>query len=191
MSVIETEIMSFAFASKQNMAILKIVLDERMPEAIKIQYTNHINKHNSQVLNDPYPNSGFDLLVPNDVEFTGGSPANPFETVFINHMIKCEMFYKCNEHVKFKPSPFDMVPRSSISKTPLMMANHIGIIDSGYRGDLLAAVRCFSYPYKIQQNTRLFQICHPSRCPIYVKIVNLLDLTSTARGEGGFGSTGV
>jgi dUTPase len=196
MSGIENEIRTFA--SKQNMAILKIVFDEQMPEVVKNEYISHINKHNLQILNDPYPNSGFDLFIPNCVNFLV-----PFETVFINHLIKCEMVYKYNNFANYLSSPFDVVPRSSISKTPLLMANHIGIIDAGYRGDLLAAVRCLPQVgntgemdcrgpiYKIQQNMRLFQVCHPMRCPIYVKIVNLTDLSTTARGEGGFGSTGV
>ena len=35
---------------------------------------------------------------------------------------------------------FEIVGRSSISKSGWMLANNIGIIDSGYRGDLLAAL---------------------------------------------------
>ena len=33
------------------------------------------------------------------------------------------------------------IPRSSIAKTPLMLANSVGIIDAGYRGNLIAAVK--------------------------------------------------
>ena len=32
-----------------------------------------------------------------------------------------------------------LYPRSSISKTPLILANSVGIIDSGYRGNIKAA----------------------------------------------------
>ena len=32
-----------------------------------------------------------------------------------------------------------MYPRSSIYKTPLRLANNTGIIDSGYRGNLMGA----------------------------------------------------
>jgi dUTP pyrophosphatase len=87
-----------------------------------------------------------------------------------------------------------MHPRSSISKTPLMLANHTGIVDSGYRGSLIGAFRWLKTPnqqsYILEKHTRLLQICHPSLCRVVVCLVNEEDLTSTTRGEGGFGSTG-
>jgi dUTPase len=129
---------------------------------------------------------------------------NLFETNFINMRVKAEMFYYDKGGVGVS-SAFYMFPRSSISKTPLMMANHTGIIDMGYRGDLLAAFRylynsplCTTYEvatrvktkYIVEKNTRLVQICHPSLCPIFVKIMeNMEDLSSTQRNTGGFGST--
>ena len=73
-----------------------------------------------------------------------------------------------------------------------MLSNHVGIIDSGYRGNIKAAVRCLNADqYYVQKFQRLVQICHPSLCSIKVKLVETEnDLTSTNRGEGGFGSTG-
>jgi dUTP pyrophosphatase len=91
-------------------------------------------------------------------------------------------------------SGYYVYPRSSISKTPLMLANHVGIIDSGYRGNLMAAVRKLpsaQSEYVVEKHTRLFQICHPSLCPIFVVLVPESELNSSERGEGGFGSTGV
>ena len=89
-------------------------------------------------------------------------------------------------------------PRSSISKTELMLANHTGIIDSGYRGSLIGAFRWLpardagdSPSYTVDPYTRLLQICHPSLCPILVEIVDASQLAVTERGAGGFGSTGV
>ena len=87
--------------------------------------------------------------------------------------------------------PFQIYPRSSISKTPLLLANHVGIIDSGYRGNLITAFRCLENSYLAEKNTRLVQICLPSLGPFHVKIVNEDDLSNTSRGAGGFGSTGV
>jgi dUTP pyrophosphatase len=84
-------------------------------------------------------------------------------------------------------------PRSSISKTPLMLANHVGIIDSGYRGNLIAAIRKLpsdSPEYVVEKHTRLFQICHPTLCPVFVVLVPESELNSSERGAGGFGSTG-
>ena len=81
-------------------------------------------------------------------------------------------------------------------KTPLMLANHTGIIDSGYRGFVKGAFRHLNsvsneQPYHVDKHTRLLQICHPSLCPVLVTIVeNESDLSDSSRGEGGFGSTG-
>jgi dUTP pyrophosphatase len=108
--------------------------------------------------------------------------------------IKTEMFY-CDVNTDvISPCAFNVHPRSSISKTPLMLANHTGIIDSGYRGSLIGAFRQVPYnipnnEYTVSKNSRLLQICHPSLCPIYIMLVNNNDLSSSERGDGGFGST--
>ena len=83
-------------------------------------------------------------------------------------------------------------PRSSISKTPLVLSNHVGIIDSGYRGNLIAMFRNLSgEDYHVEQYTRLIQVCHSSLKPFIVRLANSAeDLGNTSRGSGGFGSTG-
>ena len=82
-----------------------------------------------------------------------------------------------------------VTPRSSISKTPLRMSNSVGIIDAGYRGEIIAKVDNLSNDdYKIEKGTRLFQICDASLEPIELRIVD--KLSETTRGVGGFGSTG-
>ena len=69
------------------------------------------------------------------------------------------------------------------------LANSVGIIDSGYRGNILAAVdNIWDQPYDLKKGTRLFQICAPDLTPINVELVDSLD--ETVRGAGGFGSTG-
>jgi dUTPase len=100
-----------------------------------------------------------------------------------------------NSFEEYMSTGYYLYPRSSIAKTQLMMANHVGVIDSGYRNNLLCAFRYLptgaeTPAYKIPAGMRLVQICHPSLLPIYVNI--LTDekyLTKTAR-IGGFGSTG-
>lgn len=89
------------------------------------------------------------------------------------------------------PMPYYMYPRSSISKTPLRLANSVGIIDSGYRGELMAVVDNPScQKYIVSQGQRLFQICSGDLTPFdNIKIVDSLDQTD--RGAGGFGSTGL
>jgi dUTP pyrophosphatase len=80
--------------------------------------------------------------------------------------------------------------RSSISKTPLILANNVGIIDNGYRGEIMAAVKNMSSePYIVESGTRLFQLSLPNLHPFKVQLVD--ELNTTIRGEGGFGSTNV
>lgn len=89
--------------------------------------------------------------------------------------------------------PYMLVPRSSIVKTPLIMANGIGIIDSSYRGKLKAAVYNMAIEEKsfiVQKHSRLFQIVLFSGQTIdRIEVVDTL--SETVRGDNGFGSTGV
>ena len=81
-------------------------------------------------------------------------------------------------------------PRSSISKTPLRLANSIGLIDAGYRGELLAAVdNIRGEDFTVKAGDRLVQAVAFNGGPISLSIVESLD--ATTRGEGGFGSTDV
>lgn len=95
--------------------------------------------------------------------------------------------------IKERPVSFKIYPRSSMgSKTPLRLANSVGVIDSGYRGNLKACIDCYgSLDYTINEYDRLVQIVAFSGRPIFVKIVdNLDDLGKTIRMDNGFGSTG-
>ena len=169
--------MNFIAPKLKHAAILKMAVNT--PE-LKSFYKDQVDKHNSSLLTDSFPNSGFDLFVPNDIKVSGG-----FKTQMISMDVKCDMKYN-NESCGYF-----MFPRSSISKTPLMLANHTGIIDAGYRGSLIGAFRNVSDDvYNVEKHSRLLQVCHPSLCPIFVELVDESELSTTARGEGGFGSTG-
>ncbi len=86
--------------------------------------------------------------------------------------------------------PYYLIPRSSISKTPLRMANSIGLIDGGYRGEIMAAVdNIRDKPFTVEPGQRLFQLVAMNGSPITFELVE--ELTDTSRGSGGFGSTGV
>lgn len=125
--------------------------------------------------------AGVDLYVPTDTVVPDA------KSVFVGHGIKCKMITRDGT-----PCSYYLYPRSSIAKTPLMMSNHVGIIDAGYRGEIIGAFRNLgSEPYTIAQSTRLVQICAPTLSPIIVKVLPEGEhLDSTTRGSGGFGSTG-
>jgi len=150
-------------------------------------YTKSIENHNNAVLNNPYPNAGFDMFFPEECVFDSSN------SKFVSMGIKCGMNIFDTITEKWKPTGYYSYPRSSISKTPLMLANSVGIIDSGYRGPIIGAFRNTSSdkePYVVEQNARLLQLCAPDLRPIVVELVDESFFETTERGEGGFGSTG-
>lgn len=83
---------------------------------------------------------------------------------------------------------FDLVPRSSISKTGYMLANSVGIIDQNYRGDIIVPLR------KVNKNAenivlpcKIAQLIPRQWYDLTPIEADTLDITS--RGEDGFGST--
>lgn len=176
-------------------AILKLCINNNNSELLEL-YEKHVTNHNKSVLTDEFPNSGFDIFLPKDKIFD-----IELYSTMIDFEIKTEMVYYNKYEKSEENSAFYLFPRSSLSKTPLMLSNHTGIIDSGYRGSIKGAFRWLnSIPvrlpnipneYFMEKHTRLLQICHPSLCPILVEIVNESDLSTTSRGSGGFGSTGI
>jgi dUTP pyrophosphatase len=98
-----------------------------------------------------------------------------------------------------------MLPRSSISKTPMRLANSVGLIDAGYRGEIKAALYAliptggvkdndgYLNDYvKLEHGTRIVQLAAPDLLPFDdIKIVDEIPGGATLRGAGGFGSTGV
>jgi len=169
-------------------AILKLAVNTEDPELLDV-YKKQIEIHNKNMLENPFPDSGFELYVPQKTVFT-----QPYKSVFIDFGVKAEMIYiDTLKHIN-QNTAFQIYPRSSISKTPLMLANHTGIIDSGYRGSLIGALRWLPIEngdYVVDKHTRLLQICHPTLCRIFVKLVDETQLSTSLRGVGGFGSTGL
>ena len=129
-------------------------------------YLNHGHFHKGD--------AGLDLHVLQDDTFKAG------ETKKIKLGISCE-----NQDGK----GYFLFPRSSISKTPLRMANSIGLIDAGYRGEIMAVCdNIKDYDFSIKKGDRLFQLVSPDLSDIKFTIVD--ELSDTTRGTGGFGSTG-
>ena len=129
-----------------------------------------------------YTDAGFDLFVPHDITFYSN------ETQKIDMGIRCSMTYNNI------PCSYYMYPRSSTgSKTPLRLANSVGIIDSGYRGSLISVFdNIKASTYDVKMGDRLVQICSGNLlCPIFPIIVNdITELGITERGQNGFGSSG-
>jgi dUTP pyrophosphatase len=134
-------------------------------------YENHTTHHAGD--------SGLDLFFYEDKVI----PAKT--TTFIPFGIRCEAYPDKDKNTNVA---YYLYPRSSISKTPLRMANSVGIIDAGYRGTIMAAVDNTSEEdYTVVTGQRLFQLCSPTLCPITFELTNTL--SDTTRGDGGFGST--
>ena len=123
-------------------------------------------------------NAGIDLYVPADVVFAPG------ERKFVGMGASAAIIEgdDC--------APFWLLPRSSLSKTGLMMMNSVGVIDKGYRGELIAALwNTLDKKVRVEKGTRLVQVV--SRDMASFSKVMLVDaLPLSLRGEGGFGSTG-
>ena len=79
-------------------------------------------------------------------------------------------------------------PRSSIRKTGLQLSNSVGVIDSGYRGELQATFKTTGFRPKYEVGDRGAQIMIIPHPPI--EFDEVAELSDTERGEGGFGSTG-
>ncbi len=86
-------------------------------------------------------------------------------------------------------SHFWLIPRSSIYKTGLIMANSTGVIDKSYRGELKAPVWSMTANSNVARGDRLFQIVAPDMG--WIRNVRLvISMPDAERGAGGFGSTG-
>ena len=119
--------------------------------------------------------AGLDLFVLEDQTLEAG------ETRAIHFGIQCE---------PADGRAYLLMPRSSISRTPLRMANSIGLIDGGYRGEIIAVCdNIKGAPYTVHQGDRLFQLVALDGSPIEYELRD--ELSATTRGGGGFGSTGL
>lgn len=163
------------------------------------QYLMALNKHNDNVNNENHSDSGFDLFYP---EKSNLLKFENLQAKKIDFKIKCAMVDEKNN-----PCAYYLYPRSSISKTGLRLANSVGIIDSGYRGNICGyfdpinanvsldkkgSRSCFDFIYNVEQGQRFVQICAHDLSPFVVKMVNTVeDLGLTSRGSSGFGSTGL
>jgi dUTP pyrophosphatase len=156
---------------------------------LRNMYEEAVRLHNQLIENNVHSDSGFDLFVPGDYDLQQGVSK-------IDYEINAAMYdmsgntYDVSGNFSV-PSAFCLYTRSSIYKMPLRMTNCVGIIDSGYRGNL-CSVFDVSSNVGLKRGQRLVQVCSPDLVPFKVKLVNTLEeLGQTLRGDQGFGSTGM
>jgi dUTP pyrophosphatase len=93
--------------------------------------------------------------------------------------------------------------RSSISKTSLILANHVGVVDSGYRGEIKFRFKDTQIKKSMSLDNKWKQYASETAYEVGNKIGQLVilpypqidwvesdDLSDSNRGDGGFGSTG-
>lgn len=171
---------------------------------------------NSGVIKPPSQNgdAGYDIVASSEPEIVGSIYQYPYYT---------SVYYvEYNTKIKIEPEKGDgdydffnlIYPRSSISNTNLSLCNSVGVIDSGYRGDLILRFKYIAQPEDMkiiegvtvygEQSSGIVTSINPQR--IYQKgdkIAQIIPckhnkiqleyidcLTQSKRGEGGFGSTG-
>lgn len=172
---------------------------------------------NNAILNLPAKSgdAGYDLIAVNEPRVVGSIYQGLYYTAISHIEYDTELSIepeKIGEEYNFFML---LYPRSSIVKTNLTLANSVGVIDSGYRGSIKV---CFKYipqpedmkviegksmagknakgivssinPQRVyQKGDKIAQLIPCSHNDLNIEYVN--KISSSERGEGGFGSTGV
>lgn len=160
--------------------LLKIkIIDDSM----KHYYQNHKSAYNTD--------SGVDLFVSEDYCIPASYMSFKLLSGVQLEMINTEEKIEDNKELSDnKEVGYMLVPRSSMIKTGLRTSIPIGIIDAGYRGEIVFYVdNLTNENIFIKKGTRLFQVVGPGMIPIHLKIVD--KLSDSERGWKGFGSSGM
>lgn len=160
--------------------------DEALKQKYMLAIQNRMQKMNN---NNEYIDAGFDLFVPDNIDVLMNSNNCVFK---LNHKICCAA-KMVTKDTTFNTGYY-LYPRSSITNTPFRLANSVGIIDAGYRGNIIAALDIAkdSSVFSVESYSRIVQICAPGLVPIIANVVDTKEeLGTTLRGNGGFGSTGI
>jgi dUTP pyrophosphatase len=150
-------------------------------DRLRSLYKQHLKTHR-------YTDSGFDLCMPEQTIFFNDNCLG--QAVHTNIIVAA--LTEQNQ-----TAPVLLLPRSSITGTPLRLSNSIGLIDMGYRGEVIAKCDCVDddcKDYPISLGKRIFQLVQHNFMPwkniIIVENFNDLPYAVDNRGSGGFGSTG-
>jgi dUTP pyrophosphatase len=145
-------------------------------------YSNHSAKYKED--------SGLDLFIPKDIVILSK------QTVLVDLGVQCQLRsiepyiwrWVSNKNI-WRYNSYNMYPRSSISKTPLFMANSVGLCDAAYLGNLKSALYNRSDDKIIlKKGERYTQLARSDLGNISFQLVK--DLRTTERGFMGFGSSG-
>lgn len=147
------------------MRFFEVVKDEfRKNPDVEIKLPTRATEHSA----------GYDFYSPMSVTI------QPNEMVMIWTDIKAHMYYD---------NALLIIPRSSMGKQPVMIANTVGLIDSDYYGNEstdgnigFRLLNLGNTPYEIKAGDRIGQ-------GIFVKYGTVKDDNATATRSGGFGST--
>ena len=180
--------------------LLRLLLPSTLPADIREMYTDAVSLHNKNIDENPYFDAGFNMICPVEIEIEGFGlgkidlGVNGAMTFVVeNSRMLGDCDYTCGEEdFASVPVGYFLYPRSSTgTKTPLRLANSVGVIDAGYRGNYIAAFdNIRPTAFKVEKGQKLVQFCAPNiTYPLRVEIVEDLG-ESTVRGVGGFGSTG-
>ena len=143
----------------------EIVKDEHRKNSGDIKLPTRASEHSA----------GYDFYSPVDVVIP------PNEAVMIWTDVKAHMYYD---------NALCLMPRSSMGKQPVMLANTIGLIDSDYYenesndGNIgFRLLNLGTTPYEIKTGDRIGQ-------GVFIKYGTIKDDTTTTKREGGFGHSG-
>jgi len=173
---------------------LKVWIDPNIVSSdIAAIYLENIQKHNEKIRlwkNNSTNNSldaGFDIIVPADINVSSIHDNN-YQSSKLNMGIITSMQFK------EKDCSYYLYSRSSTPiKTPLRLANSVGIIDAGYRGYICALFDNISNDnFNVKKGQRLVQICSPNiTYPIEIILINdFTNFSESSRSHNAFGSTG-
>ena len=147
------------------MRYFEVVKDEFRKNKGEIKLPTRATEHSA----------GYDFYSPVDVTI------QPHEMSMIWTDIKAHMYYN---------NALLIIPRSSMGKQPVMIANTVGLIDNDYYGnesnDGNIGIRLLNLgdtPYEIKIGDRIGQ-------GIFIKYCSVKDDNVTTKREGGFGSSG-
>lgn len=179
---------------------LKIYVDG--DEELKQKYSEAVKNHNQKINEQlDFIDAGFDLYAPErwyDYEEFGIDYRDSGLLYKVDYKIKCSAVMYTDTNKSYNTGYY-LHPRSSLVKTHLRLANSTGIIDSGYRGRIMAIFDVVNrtdtsdnWYYAGTKYDRYVQICAPGLVPIFVEVVDTIEELGemTQRGTGGFGSTG-